>query len=160
MSSVNKTPNLNLPQWAANEKPERTDFNSAFDAIDDTIGKFRYQSIGVSKDVQTEGTDFVPTLGLPKRIDVHLIYSVGGRQSVFTWLPDTTSSAIVTVLSLGYLYTNSGFGHMCILENNVGSVKNTGTISNVTASGFSVTWEKNGPFSLTGNCIIRFVVQY
>lgn len=37
MSSASKTPNLNLPQWAANEKPERTDFNTAFDSIDDII---------------------------------------------------------------------------------------------------------------------------
>lgn len=37
MSSASKTPNLNLPQWAANEKPERTDFNSAFGAIDGVI---------------------------------------------------------------------------------------------------------------------------
>lgn len=35
MSSANKTPNLNLPQWEASEKLERTDFNDAFGAIDD-----------------------------------------------------------------------------------------------------------------------------
>lgn len=35
MASTNKTPNLNLPQWVGTEKPERTDFNAAFDAIDD-----------------------------------------------------------------------------------------------------------------------------
>lgn len=37
MSSASKTPNLNLPQWAANEKPEQTDFNSAFGTIDSLI---------------------------------------------------------------------------------------------------------------------------
>ena len=35
MASASKTPNLNLPQWVETEKPERTDFNAAFDAIDD-----------------------------------------------------------------------------------------------------------------------------
>ena len=35
MASASKTPNLNLPQWVGTEKPERTDFNAAFDAIDD-----------------------------------------------------------------------------------------------------------------------------
>lgn len=34
MASANKTPNLNLPQWVGTEKPERTDFNAAFLAID------------------------------------------------------------------------------------------------------------------------------
>ena len=34
MASASKTPNLNLPQWVGTEKPERTDFNAAFDAID------------------------------------------------------------------------------------------------------------------------------
>lgn len=35
MSSAAVTPNLGLPQWVAGEKPERTDFNAAFLAIDD-----------------------------------------------------------------------------------------------------------------------------
>ena len=35
MASASKTPNLNLPQWVGTEKPERTDFNEAFAAIDD-----------------------------------------------------------------------------------------------------------------------------
>ena len=37
MASASKTPNLNLPQWLETEKPERTDFNAAFDAIDDVL---------------------------------------------------------------------------------------------------------------------------
>ncbi len=37
MSYTNKTPNLNLPQWVGTEKPERTDFNAAFDAIDTEV---------------------------------------------------------------------------------------------------------------------------
>lgn len=45
MASTDKTPNLNLPQWVASEKPERTDFNDAFSAIDtllaqNTSGRF------------------------------------------------------------------------------------------------------------------------
>ena len=35
MASATKTPKLALPQWTASEKPERTDFNDAFDKIDD-----------------------------------------------------------------------------------------------------------------------------
>ena len=34
MASASKTQNLNLPQWVGTEKPERTDFNAAFLAID------------------------------------------------------------------------------------------------------------------------------
>lgn len=34
MASASTTPNLNLPQWVGTEKPERTDFNAAFAAID------------------------------------------------------------------------------------------------------------------------------
>ena len=39
MASASKTPNLNLPQWVETEKPERTDFNTAFDAIDDEFAR-------------------------------------------------------------------------------------------------------------------------
>lgn len=34
MASAARTPNLSLPQWTAGEKPERTDFNAAFLALD------------------------------------------------------------------------------------------------------------------------------
>ena len=48
MASASKTPKLNLPQWEGTEKPERTDFNAAFDAIDDEFavvgGKFISES--------------------------------------------------------------------------------------------------------------------
>ena len=37
MASASKTPKLNLPQWVGTEKPERTDFNAAFEAIDTTV---------------------------------------------------------------------------------------------------------------------------
>lgn len=37
MAAAAKTPNLNLPQWVATEKPERTDFNAALSAIDGAI---------------------------------------------------------------------------------------------------------------------------
>jgi len=39
MASAAKTPNLGLPQWVAGEKPERTDFNAAFLAIDGAVVK-------------------------------------------------------------------------------------------------------------------------
>ena len=37
MSSAATTPNLQLPQWTAGEKPERPDFNAAFLAIDGVL---------------------------------------------------------------------------------------------------------------------------
>lgn len=37
MAATNSTTNLGLPQWVATDKPERTDFNAAFDAIDTTV---------------------------------------------------------------------------------------------------------------------------
>lgn len=37
MASAATTSNLGLPQWVETEKPQRTDFNTAFDAIDDAI---------------------------------------------------------------------------------------------------------------------------
>ena len=42
MASASKTPNLNLPQWVGTEKPERTDFSAAFDAIDTELWKYIY----------------------------------------------------------------------------------------------------------------------
>lgn len=37
MASQNKTPNMNLPQWQDNEKPEMADFNDAFEKIDTDV---------------------------------------------------------------------------------------------------------------------------
>ena len=45
MASASKTPNLNLPQWVGTEKPERTDFNAAFDAIDTTVASHLAESV-------------------------------------------------------------------------------------------------------------------
>ena len=39
MASAATTANLGLPQWVAAEKPERTDFNAAFLAIDTTLAE-------------------------------------------------------------------------------------------------------------------------
>lgn len=44
MASASKTPNLNLPQWVGTEKPERTDFNAAFDEIDTTVASHLAES--------------------------------------------------------------------------------------------------------------------
>jgi len=37
MASANKTPNYDLPQWVATDKPERTDFNQAMSDIDTNL---------------------------------------------------------------------------------------------------------------------------
>ena len=42
MASAATTSNLGLPQWVGTEKPERTDFNTAFDAIDAELWKYIY----------------------------------------------------------------------------------------------------------------------
>ena len=49
MASASKTPNLNLPQWVGTEKPERTDFNAAFDAIDTTVASHLAENAMVAK---------------------------------------------------------------------------------------------------------------
>ena len=51
MASASKTPNLNLPQWVGTEKPERTDFNAAFDAIDDHVAE------SASKHIRESGSN-------------------------------------------------------------------------------------------------------
>lgn len=51
MASASTTPNLNLPQWVETEKPERTDFNAAFDAIDDHVAE------SASKHITESGSD-------------------------------------------------------------------------------------------------------
>ena len=51
MASASKTPNLNLPQWVGTEKPERTDFNAAFDAIDDHVAE------STSKHIKESGSN-------------------------------------------------------------------------------------------------------
>ena len=45
MASASKTPSLNLPQWVGTEKPERTDFNAAFDAIDTTVASHLAETV-------------------------------------------------------------------------------------------------------------------
>ena len=47
MASASKTPNLNLPQWVGTEKPERTDLNAAFDAIDTTVASHLAESVSL-----------------------------------------------------------------------------------------------------------------
>lgn len=37
MASTNSTTNYGLPQWLATDKPERTDLNTAFDALDTNL---------------------------------------------------------------------------------------------------------------------------
>ena len=55
MASASKTPNLNLPQWVGTEKPERTDFNAAFDAIDTTVASHLAES--ASKHIKESGSN-------------------------------------------------------------------------------------------------------
>lgn len=69
MASASKTPNLNLPQWVGTEKPERTDFNAAFDAIDTTVASHLAESVsqgnphGIdAKADKSLGTTFSATL--------------------------------------------------------------------------------------------------
>ena len=40
MASSNKTPNLELPQWELNDKPEMSDFNDAFNKVEDFKDEF------------------------------------------------------------------------------------------------------------------------
>ena len=56
MASASKTPNLNLPQWVGTEKPERTDFNAAFNAIDTTVASHMAESV---IDDDPHGVDFI-----------------------------------------------------------------------------------------------------
>ena len=59
MASASKTPNLNLPQWVESEKPERTDFNAAFLALDGIIDLiYPVGSIYISTVATNPGTLF------------------------------------------------------------------------------------------------------
>lgn len=46
MASAATTSNIGLPQWVETEKPERTDFNAAFDAIDDALSGINVNTAG------------------------------------------------------------------------------------------------------------------
>lgn len=59
MGAANKTENLNLPQWAGNEYPERTDFNAAFASID--AGTAKLDSSGKVPTTQLPAMNYIPT---------------------------------------------------------------------------------------------------
>ena len=67
MASASKTPNLNLPQWVGTEKPERTDFNAAFDAIDTTVASHLAEivtDVGGAHGFETEFGTWTPVLNV------------------------------------------------------------------------------------------------
>lgn len=57
MASASKTPNLNLPQWVATEKPEMVDFNGAFNTIDGNIDNLN--KVGYLPWLNFEGLDIL-----------------------------------------------------------------------------------------------------
>lgn len=144
MASASKTQNLNLPQWVGTEKPERTDFNAAFDAIDTNLNlvqsaisppnwtvptfknsweKFTSGTIvGYTKDAQ----GFVRLRGLVKSGTIGteiFTLPVGYRPPTETWF------VVMSNLSWGLLYISSA-GDV---------VAHTGS---------------NGSFSLDGICFV------
>ena len=79
MASASKTPNLNLPQWVGAEKPERTDFNAAFDAIDGSVGSPLLTEVVVAEDstsVEITGLDI--NTHKSYRIEIDTWHNVAG----------------------------------------------------------------------------------
>ena len=83
MASASKTPNFNLPQWVGTEKPERTDFNAAFDVIDsfDLSGDIKIIQSGTTKDAVTHTLDHTEICLYMTGRDVSM-YIVSGFEGV------------------------------------------------------------------------------
>lgn len=76
MASASKTPNLNLPQWVGTEKPERTDFNAAFDEIDTTVASHLAESVTYTTNASRTPASGIQTIPLlegktPMKIDIY-----------------------------------------------------------------------------------------
>ena len=101
MASASKTPNLNLPQWVGTEKPERTDFNAAFDAIDTTVASHLadYNAQHKIKYLISAGSDIIP---FTKVVDIGnntletLTDGVNANGRIRMYIYDNTQPAILT----------------------------------------------------------------
>ena len=97
MASASKTPNLNLPQWVETEKPERTDFNAAFDAIDTTIDAKANKAMGQTF-TATLQNGWTGTL-LYSKNELGQVYI---RTTVDLTMGTTTLGTAITTLPEGY----------------------------------------------------------
>jgi hypothetical protein len=102
MASVSTTPNLGLPQWVETEKPERTDFNTAFGILDDLV----------------TGGSSLPFVNMPYVGSAPIVESGSNANGAYVkyadgtmlcWGTVTTSIACATALSSGGGYRSNAF---------------------------------------------------
>lgn len=168
MASASKTPNLNLPQWVGTEKPERTDFNAAFDAIDTTVAsslaefaKLGSQVMVVARDATLEGLQTIDTINKPKAILIIASHGAS-RFSIGLWSEYGTAYSTIINLDAQVITSVSTYGQVYIHQTSAGGVGYRGTVKNVTNTGFDIDWSINNPtsYNLTGSVSLRIQVWY
>ena len=121
MASASKTPNLNLPQWVGTEKPERTDFNEAFDAIDTTVashlaGSANKHMAGSGHNTNGYYIRFDDGTQIAYRKSIHNLNSdvaqIHPFPAIFTEVFTTTVSFDSTTQT-GYLMQRAAFSTLC-----------------------------------------------
>ena len=184
MASASKTPNLNLPQWVGTEKPERTDFNAAFDAIDTTVASHLAEKAtdvslghiiagaGTSIDVNgilTSGGFKVVNFGRDiSLVGEQIVSSVGFRPRFVLFI--ATIPGVAGNMSIGFGdltthvslsdYHNRVANAYDIVASEICFYGATGiyaraVISAFSENGFTLTWTKSG--TPTGNANINAV---
>ena len=104
MASASKTPNLNLPQWVGTEKPERTDFNAAFDAIDTTVASHLAESATQAHLPKNVGLSNVTN-------DKQMPISGGVLENYREKLVSLSGTSTAINLSLGNVFTHTLSGN-------------------------------------------------
>lgn len=99
MASASKTPNLNLPQWVGTEKPERTDFNAAFDAIDTNLNLVQ-SAIGSLEVIKTGASTGVVISHTVLNGEIYLLV-VGRDNGLYFITGFSTAAYLTTVVAMG-----------------------------------------------------------
>jgi len=78
MASTDKTTNLGLPQWAANDPVERKDFNDCFSTIDGNIGRKKLLDYTVAEKTNTIQLDF-KSINLEPFAELWFYFKIGSN---------------------------------------------------------------------------------
>ena len=166
MASASKTPNLNLPQWVGTEKPERTDFNTAFDAIDTAVEavstsidtRTSYALIETSRDLSIAGTQTIPLSDgmTPKMIKINSFV----HGSVYKICRGKWTNK----LALAYFNLSDGtiygiLGRIVQITENLNQDATYAVVTSIGSAGIVLTWTKTGSGG-TGTANLFIEVYY
>lgn len=126
MGFSNSTPNLHLPQWVANDKPDwLIDMNNAFSTIDGAVTSSQTDITGVTSRLAAAETNIASNVEAIHQNATGLVAAnnaiaknsevLGNRYSVTTRIEIASMTLSSSVTATGYIsQLNSAFGHVLI----------------------------------------------